>query len=194
MAVRTGQIFLLGMLLFASIIGGALILNTGRVSGSPDTDAPHRLFDRGMEEFPNAVNYALQQGSGTDHVKLRMSSYMDFYTYTLSTHGIDGRSHFLISLPSGDDVDVLLGNFRGTEMEDVELTVNGSKKRPGVIDRGEVQAFHFSGVADTYNVTLAASADRALDQDFNASQTRVHSLHSLRLEIENGVITDTRIY
>jgi len=191
---RKGQMFLIGTLLFAGLITSIVILNQGGTTSFPGTQRSKALFDRGMNEYPAALNTVIETNSSGDQVKRRTASYLDFHAYTVRGQGLENREHTVIALPNSSGVTAVVGNFRGETMENAWITVGGTSKDLENLDAGETRLTGFPGASGKFRVMFNATADRTINNSFGASLQAVHALYSLRIEGEDQVWSGTRVY
>lgn len=191
---RRGQMFLIGTLLFAALITGIVLINQGGSIGFTGSETPKALFDRGMDEYPRALNTVTEVDASPGEVKRRIASYLGFHSYTVRSHGVDSREHAIIAIPNSTGFTAIVGNFRGVEMGDAWMKVDGTGKSLGNVDAGETRLVGFPSTTGDVRVMFNASADRLINNSFTASGDSITSLYTLRVEGENQIWTDTETY
>lgn len=191
---RAGQIFLIGTILFAGLIAGIVLLDQGGSTTFTGADTAKTIFDRGVDEYPRALNTVLEMDAGADAVKRRTATYLGFHAYTARSRGVDSMEHTVISLPNVSGTTAVIGNFRGTEMENAWIKVDGTSKDLGNLSAGETVKEGFPDASGTFQVMFNATADRTINDSFRASLDSVAALYALRIEGDDQVWTDTRVY
>ncbi|MFB6265932.1 MAG: hypothetical protein ABEI07_02500, partial [Candidatus Nanohaloarchaea archaeon] len=119
---RRGQLFLIGAILFAILITGIVLLNQGALFVFTGPDTPKEVFDRAVEEYPVALNTVIRSSSAPGDVKRRIATYLGFQIYAARGHAIEARQHTVVLLPNSTGLTGIVGNFRGTTLENVSLT------------------------------------------------------------------------
>lgn len=179
--IRSGQFFLIGALILASMLAGFILFQQGGDVIAPAIQPAKGLFDKAFDEFPVVVNTAVATNRSIDSVERHLQSYMAFQSRTYDTHALQNRHHALVGIPNGTGVTVVLANFRGTAMSDVAVTVAGTTRTIGTLPAGETAQAGFTGAPQRFSVTLAFEADISVERTFRASRDNLFALYSLRL-------------
>ncbi|MDY6765850.1 MAG: hypothetical protein SVW77_00625, partial [Candidatus Nanohaloarchaea archaeon] len=123
---RRGQMFIVGTILFAALVVGTVFLTqTGSISSSV-ADTPKFLFDTATDEYPRMLNLAAAENDSVRHVRSRAVSYLAFHRSVVERHGATATAHTLVTVPNSTGVSAMVANFRGQEMNDVEVSVDGT--------------------------------------------------------------------
>ncbi|MFB6294836.1 MAG: hypothetical protein ABEI97_03685 [Candidatus Nanohaloarchaea archaeon] len=179
---RQGQIFIVGTILFASLVVGTVFLTqTGSIS-STVADTPKILFDTATDEFPRMLNLAAAENDSVRHVRSRLVSYMAFHRSVVERHGAAAVSHALITVPNSTGVSAVVANFRGQEMNDVEVSVDGTTASIGTVPDGEARIRTFTGVSDQFRANLSFTAGETFDHSISASKSRITALYRLTID------------
>lgn len=192
-SARKGQFFVIGALLLISLIAGIIVLNVSEFTG-PKTQTPKQLFDQSFHTFPNAVNAILAENRSISEIEQQMTSYLAFQQYTLQSHALQNKAHTVLSVPNGDNVTVLLTNFRHAPLQNVQITVDGTTKTASAVPPQESAVITFQQVPATFTVDVAFDAERSFDQQFTGYSGRVAALYALRVEGEDQVWQSTKTY
>lgn len=191
---RRGQLFVVGAILFGAIIIGTILLTQGGGVKPAGPEAPRFFFQWGLDEYPQAVNLAVAENRSARHIRHRTMSFLAFQEYVIERHGTTATAHTLLLVPNGTDVTAVVGNVRGTAMDDVRVTVDGTEKTITTLPDGESRRLAFTGTPDTFNASIAFTAESAFDHDISASRHRVTALYTLTVETADQTWTDTRVY
>lgn len=194
MAVRKGQLFILGSLLIATLIMGIVFLQQGGGISVPESAAPQELLERSMDEFPVAINVALAENDTTANVQRRMQAYLGFQTEILRRHATSSRTHAAISVPNATGTRVLLFNFRRTAMRDINVTIAGTSKQPADLPSGETTVVRFGTVPETFTLDVDFVAGEPFSYAVAASRDKVSALYAARVTGESQVWEDARTY
>lgn len=191
---RRGQLFVVGAILFGAIIIGTILLTQGGGVQAAGPEAPRFFFQWGLDEYPQAVNLAVAENSSGRHLQHRATSFLEFQRYVIERHGATATAHTLLLIPNGTDTTAVVGNVRGTAMDDVSVSVDGTEKSIATLPDGESRRLVFTGLPTTFNASLAFTADDAFSHEFSASRHRVTALYTLTVAAEDQTWTDTRVY
>lgn len=193
MAVRQGQYFVIGALLIATFITGIVLVDFGSVH-TPATQTPKQLFDRGMDEFPRAVNLALMENASDVHLQQRLTTYLLFQQDTLQVHGLSSDAHTVLTTPDDGDVSVLVGNMRQAAMDNVTVVLDGETQQVDTIPSGETRLLTFTGVSDTFDVEASFTADKEFSHVFTAHRGQTGGVYHLRVSGEHQTWQNTAVY
>lgn len=194
MAVRKGQLFILGSLLIATLIMGIVFLQQGGGISVPESAAPQELLERSMDEFPSAVNVALAENDTPENVQRRMHSYMAFQTEILRRHATSSRTHAMISVPNATGTAVLIFNFRRTTMRDINVTIGGVSKQPADLSPGETTIVGFGTAPGSFTLDAEFVAGEPFDYAVTASRDKVAALYAAQVRGESQAWEDARTY
>jgi len=190
---RTGQFFLIGVLIIITMIVGTVLFDMASVT-APETQTPRQLFDRAMAEFPAMVNTVIAEQATANHLQQRLASYLSFQQYLFTSHGMTSRSHALVSIPDGDNATVAVANFRQQQMDGTTLVVGGTSTDLGTVAPGHVELVTVTDVSDRMPVTFWFTTDATVNQSTTMSNDRVDALYTLRVIAESQIWQDTRTY
>ncbi len=191
---RSGQLFIFGAILFGALIVGTILLTQSGGLQPPGPESPKTFFDWGMDEYPRTVNLAVAENSSARHLRHRATSFLGFQRDVMNRHGATMQAHTLVLVPNSTGATAVVGNFRGTDMDNVRVRVDGTQKRIGTVDDGETRLLGFTGLPETFNASLTFVADSGFDHDFRASRHRVTALYNLKVESAEQTWTGTEIY
>ncbi len=179
---RQGQMFIVGTILFASVVVGTVFLTqTGSIS-STAADTPKTLFDTATDEFPRMVNLAAAENDSVRHVRSRTVSYLAHHRSTVGRHGATASAHTLITVPNSTGVSAVVANFRGQDMESVEVDIGGQTASIGTIPDGEARIRTFTGVGPQFRANLTFTAEEPFDHSMTASRSRITALYRLTID------------
>lgn len=192
---RSGQFFIIGALLIASMIAAVAMTGSSGVFG-PDTDTPRQLFDQALDEFPRAVNTITAENTSTQHMQRELATYLGFQQRAFAEHGLQSRTHALVIIPrDGGTVDVVFANFRQAPADDVAVTVNGVERSLGTVAAQETRTATVPGVAgDRFPVQLQFTADRRINRTMIGYTTRRAGLYGGTVRGERQTWRNHRTY
>lgn len=191
--MRKGQVFIVGALIFASLLLSIVVVVQGGELFYSGGNAPSKFFDRSVAEFPAAANNALADNSSVYSVRRDVHSFMEFQVYTGRSRGMETRAHALVLVPNSTGVRAVVLNFRGSGPAEASLSVEG-ETRSLVMDSGTSRVVHFGSVPETFDVDFGLESGESFDHSFTASRKRMTALQSLSVSSESQTWVDTRIY
>ncbi|MDY6776733.1 MAG: hypothetical protein SVQ76_01345 [Candidatus Nanohaloarchaea archaeon] len=191
---REGQLFILGMLLFAGMISGIVLLNLPGGLGFDRAEAAKNLFERGLDEYPVMLNTVHSSNSSPEYMQQRITPYLDFQSYTFRTHGLDSSVHAVTLVPEEDNVTLLFSNFHGREVKDLNVSVAGENRFRASVNDSRTVLESFTSLPKRFNVSVKFDAGKSFDHDFVSSTARMKSLLFLKVETENQVWQKVKIY
>lgn len=190
---REGQIFVVGTLLFITLIVGIVFLSQSGGISSIGPETPQFLFDKSMDEFPRAVNLG-STNSSAFQIRNRVVSYLNFQGYMLGRHGSSDYAHTMILVPNSNGVSAVVANFRNRDMEETLVSVDGTEEDLGTLNHGEARIHTFTGVSPRYRANMSFTSGEEFDHSFTASRSRITALYRLEVESIGQVWKDTEIY
>ncbi|MDY6768574.1 MAG: hypothetical protein SVW02_00490 [Candidatus Nanohaloarchaea archaeon] len=194
MAVRRGQVFVVGALLFGAMIVSLFLVATGGGLQDAGPETPRFLFKWGMDEYPRVVNLAAAENDSARHLRNRITSYLQFQRYVVERRGATMTAHSLVTVPNGTDTNAVLTNARGAAMEDTTLSVAGTEKSIGSLPAGDTRILTFSDTPSQFRVNLSFTDGKDFDHRETWSGQRITALYRLKIEAAQQTWVDTRTY
>ncbi len=192
---RTGQFFLLGALLLATILGGTIVLTQDNGVTSPATGRVKAIFDQATAEFPRAVNIGVDDTATPHRLERTLTAYMEAQSRSFARHGLQDRAHALLVVPRNDSaVTVLITNVRGRPLQSVHLTVDGDTTALGTLADGRTAVHTAFTTTRPVPVSAAFRADRRFTHNLTAPGTRTTALYRLSLAGESQTWENTLVY
>lgn len=149
---RKGQWLLAGAILLITMISTSVISNT-QVKIGQDVEPWQKYIFQNLElESSPAINSMIQENATSKNIEGRSRDYLDFLRSFGNSHGMDVSAYFIVGLPAGGDINVSVINFGRNELQDIEITVNGTTKTIASLSDRHSATIAFPAVPDYFAV------------------------------------------
>lgn len=152
---RKGQMFMIGMLLLAVFLLGLFIVWKPLDYSAAGTELVAKGLERDLNEFQHALNSIVSSEKYNAEKKLR--DYMNFQEFSSSLQNKETRSYFLAGIFYNETLKVRIGNFMGSDLNSVNLSIYGTDKSVSSISDNEIRTFQFFSLPEKYKVSFNAS-------------------------------------
>ena len=163
--MKKGQFFLIGSVILIGVLA-ALTFSRGSYNVS-EIDIGPEIVKNIVSEFPIAVNSILSNNTETKYLERELRSYIRFQEFYMKKNSLNSRTYFLVGVPSGNDFNVLVGNFFGN-LENLKISLNGNTKEL-CLNNSEINSLNFENVPDFFTVDFNLTENKKnLSYSFNS--------------------------
>ncbi|MFB6215535.1 MAG: hypothetical protein ABEJ72_00980 [Candidatus Aenigmatarchaeota archaeon] len=182
--MRKGQVFIIGALLFSSLML-MVFFATGNVVQGQSSSLFQDYYSQSFSETATVFNQALEESSDPEYIKRELYSYDRFVEVRSNQKGIDYSSmNFFVMPQKGKAV---LINYQDTSVE-ANVSFDGNPQNVSV---GSGQWHEFSFTKGTVKVVLETDKP-FIDTNFDTSSPRL--VNYARMARENEIWTNYRIH
>lgn len=178
-----GQIFVIGAILFTSLII-ILFLTTAELPPESDTGETKHLFENSMQKAPEKLNQAIKQNKSIETVSEHLYSLNRFIERSSISKGTEYGSSQLAVLPQeGKTVFI---NYRNSN-EDLRLKINDDWHNVTVLPKQQFTEGFDPGKTE-FRIYLP---EKGIDQKFTASSPRLFNM--MKMSSQNQIWINSEI-
>lgn len=163
----SGQVFVIGAVLFASFIV-ILFLTADSFQGQQDSNAVKRWFENVLDNAPVELNQALEDEYSVDHARNRLYSYSRFVERSSVVRGIDFQANYLLVFP-GKGKAVFINYRDSSQQLNLEIDSGWTNTTVG---SDQYREESFSPGKTDFRVDLP---EQDVNRSFTASNPRIFS-------------------
>ncbi len=190
MAVRKGQMFIIGALIFSGLLLSIVAAVQGGQLFYTGGDQAMELAERTANEFPAVLNTGLERDADVHEVKRDAHSFLKFQSRSARQRGMEMKSYAVILIPNSTGVNAVISGF-GRETG-FRLEVSGDS-RQFYLEPGTTREAYFDGVEGGYRVEVSVEPG-AWNRVFHASTARARAASRVSVSTESETWVETRVY
>ncbi len=161
-----------------------------------ELDRTQYMFANMKSELNYVVNVIVADHANSTNIEEKMHSFFDFLDTYSKNRNLDLEGYYFIGLPVGDDLNITVGNFRDSSLDNIDISVTCSagvlNQSITVLNPGFENTLSFSSVfSGLDNITVSIEFTQLKSPIVFNTTRKVFEVFELELENQQDLWVNT---